>query len=445
MNRISSNTSTTRTSALATRMSRRSLLRGAAIGAGGAAALATFGAGSPVHAAAPPATISRFEASNGTTLFVEPVAGRQSGDNNAWRPTGHIYVRNDSAQVLNVVSTAITYQGGSAPTGRWVATPANINPGKEAIISIPEDRLLPFPIPETITFQVECAGYNSPVVAVVPLGLMSHHTADHVLPFPMKSSECAPGVFLATGTNHGYGSNHGGTREQRFAYDFHARRWNGSGWSTIKAGTDGSQPEDYLIWGQPVYAVANAQIVAGYRNFPDDPIDVDTSPGGNSLWLRMTAGDGSTAQYALYAHLQQGSIPPELVPVEGGPGPMVTKGQFLGLVGKSGTKKPHLHFHIQRGISKYMPNATVGSGLPIRFPVLETLGFEHFDPDAPGSGWKNAVATGIGESCLVNGEAPAWVGPVKTTGIARPGGGYAIDTNDPGLIQVQPQMIFTGR
>src|SRR5690606_7639353 len=169
-------------------------------------------------------------------------------------------------------------------------------------------------------------------------------------------SDCADGVYLATGGNHGFDSNHGKTRSQRFAYDFHARRWTGDGWSTVKEGTDGTEPEDYLIWGQPVYAVANAKIVAAWRDRTDDAIGVDTSPGGNGFWMRVTGGDGQTAQYVLYAHLMQGSIPPELVPVEGGPGPNVTKGQFLGLVGKSGTKKPHLHFHLQRGRSKYVDN-----------------------------------------------------------------------------------------
>ena len=432
---MNSTNRTNRTGILSTRMGRRSLLRGAAVGAAGTAAYMALGPGSSAFAAAPPATIEKVEATNGTSLFVESVAGRKSGDANAWRPTGHIYIKNNGPVALNTASVAISYQGGSAPTGRWAPAQSTINPGKTGVILVPEDRLLPFPLPATMTIQVECSGYTSPVTTTVPLSLMTHHTADGVLPFPMRSSDCDPGAYLAVGDNHGFGSNHGDSREQRFAYDFHARRWTGSDWSRVRAGTDGSNPEDYLIWGQPVYAVANAKIVAGFREYPDDPIDVDTSPGGNGFWMRVTDGDGTTAQYILYAHLMQGSIPADLVPEEGKPGPYVTKGQFLGLVGKSGTKRPHLHFHIQRGITKYMPNsASIGQGLPIRFGPFETLGFEHFNPDAPGNGWKNAVATGIPENSLVKGEAPAWVGPIQTVGMALPKGGYTIGQPEPDLV-----------
>ncbi|MGH2611298.1 MAG: M23 family metallopeptidase, partial [Tepidiformaceae bacterium] len=325
--------------------------------------------------------------------------------------------------------------------------PKSIGPGDTGVVAVPEPRLLSYPLPDTITLKVACYGFNETVDATFPLSHMSHHTPDGTLPFPMRASDCASGVYLATGTNHGFGSAHGNTRQQRFAYDFHARRWNGSKLSRLKDQTDGTKPEDYLIWGQPLYAVANAKIVAAWRDRPDDGIGVDTSPGGNGFWMQLTGGDGETATFALYAHLMQGSIPEELVPVEGGPGPYVTKGQYLGLVGKSGTKEPHLHFHIQRGMSKYVPDPVEsGEGLPIRFTDVEAIGFEHFDDADPDAGWKQAFASGIGENCLVKAEAPEWVGPIETTGMGQPHGGLAsTNWNDPGFLPLDPGTILRGR
>lgn len=429
-------------------MSRRSLLRGAAVGAAGAAAVLAFGPGSKVRAAVPPITIEKVEASNGQDLFVERVAARYSGELDVWRPTSHVYVRNNGASTIEVTGVTISYQGGSDPIDLSPGIlPKSIAPGDTGVVAVPEPRLLPYPLPETITIGVACYGYNETVEATFPLAHMSHHTPDGTLPFPMRASDCGTGVYLATGTNHGFGSAHGNARTQRFAYDFHARRWDGNKLTHLKDQKDGSKPEDYLIWGQPVYAVANAKIVAAWRNRPDDGINEDTSPGGNGFWMQLTGGDGETATFALYAHMMQDTIPEELVPVEGGPGPYVTKGQYLGLVGKSGTNKPHLHFHIQRGISKYVSDpADSGEGLPIRFTELETIGFEHFDDANPSLGWKHAVASGIGENCLVNAEAPDWIGPIETTGMAQPHGGLiTTHWNDPGFAQLDPGAVVRGR
>jgi hypothetical protein len=431
-------------SARSARFTRRSFLKGAAASAAGVAAIAALGPGSVARAIAPPLTVTRVEASDGQALFVERVAGRHSSDPNTWRPTGHLFVRNNGGGAVTLSSITIFYGGGSAPAPVMVGASQSIAAGKTAVIAIPEHRLLPYPLPATVTFRLTCVGFADPAWASFPLAHMNHHTPDGALPFPMRSSETknlgnGQQVYLATGNNHGFNSNHGNTREQRFAYDFVARRWTGSQWSSIAPGTDGTLPEHYLIWGQPVYAVANAKIVAGWRNRPDDAIDVDTSPGGNGFWMQLTGGDGQTATFALYAHLMHGSIPPELVPVEGGPGPYVTKGQFLGLVGKSGTKKPHLHFHIQRGIADYVANpAATGEGLPIRFGVMDVLGREHYNPQVPGVGWKYAVLSGIGEDCLVQAEAPAWVGPIQTTGMALPNPSLTA-VQDPGNLMEIPQ------
>lgn len=69
---------------------------------------------------------------------------------------------------------------------------------------------------------------------------------------------------------------------------------------------------------------------------------------GNSVVLDI--GNGL---YALYAHLQPGTIPVEV-------GDRVSRGDELGLVGNTGNSSaPHLHFHVMDG-----PSALTSQGRP---------------------------------------------------------------------------------
>ena len=367
-----------------------------------------------------PVSIVGVQASNGASLLYEGVAGVDVGDPNHWRPTGHVYVRNNSSSTVTVKSIALSYQGQVAPTPTGAVSGKTISPGQTEALVLPECRLFEFPVASLISIHVIVEDYNEALSTTYSLAHFSHPTPDGTYPFPMKVSEVEyDDTYLATGSNHGYGSNHAGSTRQRFAYDFHARRWTGSQWSTLRPDKDGTKPDDYLIWGQPVYAVASGKIVKGQRSIPDGAIDQDNSPGGNDLWIRADSDDQEAETIMLYAHLQQWSIPEELVPIENGPGPNVTKGQFLGLVGKSGTKKPHLHFHVQRGNGTFDSNGEpAGQGLPIRFSNFYQRSYtDGYNPDTDSWDWNHGTGTGIAENCLIVAEAADWVGPIKTTGL----------------------------
>jgi hypothetical protein len=118
-------------------------------------------------------------------------------------------------------------------------------------------------------------------------------------------------------------------------------------------GEDPSNPAHYAIYGTQVIAAAPGTVVQVVDGLADqvpgalptgitfDQVD------GNSVIIDH--GDGT---FALYAHMQAGSVAVE-------PGQRVTRGQRLGLVGNSGNSSaPHLHFHLMDG-------PTLGSnGLP---------------------------------------------------------------------------------
>jgi murein DD-endopeptidase MepM/ murein hydrolase activator NlpD len=100
----------------------------------------------------------------------------------------------------------------------------------------------------------------------------------------------------------------------------------------------GQRNEDYYVYGQEILAAASGEVVTAIDGVPDN------APGsmnpycavGNCLII-----DQGQNEYAVYAHLQPGSLRVHR-------GDKVQQGQVLGLCGNSGnSSEPHLHFHLQ--------------------------------------------------------------------------------------------------
>ncbi len=146
---------------------------------------------------------------------------------------------------------------------------------------------------------------------------------------------------------------------QRFAIDFNqldAENRPGAG--------DPRLPSSFPTFGQPVLAVADATVVEAVDRYPDllvgEPRE-DVTPetaGGNRIVLDL--GDG---RFAVYAHLQQGSVVVQ-------PGDRVQRGQRIAGVGSSGTSGgPHLHFQVTD-----RPSVVIGDGLPYTFDAFDLTG-----------------------------------------------------------------------
>ena len=126
----------------------------------------------------------------------------------------------------------------------------------------------------------------------------------------------------------------------RYAYDFvpvdeHGQAHRG----------DGARNADWLGFGAPVRAAADGVVVSAVGSHPDDR-RFDQAKLAKEPWelfgnyLLVDQGGG---EFAVYAHLQQGSVLPA-------PGARVRRGEAIARIGASGSAMfPHLHFQLQDG------------------------------------------------------------------------------------------------
>lgn len=177
---------------------------------------------------------------------------------------------------------------------------------------------------------------------------------DLVLDPPLRGPRFIAGDGCCQNTRHMHASLSLNGRlhtAQRYAIDWEQLDAQGR----IVVG-DPKNPASYTIYGQPAHAVADARVVVALDGLPDSP------PGRLPPDLQIAQADGNhvvldlgQGRYALYAHLQPGSVRVRA-------GEQVQRGQVLGLVGTSGnSSEPHLHFQLMD-----QPSALAANGLPYR-------------------------------------------------------------------------------
>ena len=146
---------------------------------------------------------------------------------------------------------------------------------------------------------------------------------------------------------------------QRFAVDWEQVDDAGR----IYAGPRQALPS-YAIYGAEALAVADAAVVSALDGLPEQ------LPGTYPAAIALAEADGNAvvldlgdSRFALYAHLQPGSLRVRA-------GERVTRGQVLGLVGNTGNSlAPHLHFHVMDG-----PSPLAANGLPYEIDAFEVTG-----------------------------------------------------------------------
>lgn len=160
---------------------------------------------------------------------------------------------------------------------------------------------------------------------------------------------------------------------QRFAIDW--MRINDKG--ELVHG-DPSRVESYVDYGAKVLAVADGRVVATQDGLNEqkpgtlpDPKTISIgNADGNHIVLDLGHG-----VYAMYAHLQKGSVRVKS-------GDMIHRGEVMALLGNTGnTSAPHLHFQLMSG-----PSSLGANGLPYEidsFAVAGNISRKQFD-ESPG-------------------------------------------------------------
>ncbi len=163
------------------------------------------------------------------------------------------------------------------------------------------------------------------------------------------------------------------TRHMRAALPVNGRVWIAQryavDWEQLNAGGriysgPRDKLESYAIFGQAVLAVANALVVTVIDGQPEQ------TPGAYPTNIPIEDADGNSVildlgnrRYALYAHMQPGSIKVHR-------GEHVHPGQVIGLVGDTGNSiVPHLHFQVTNG-----PSSLASNGLPYEITEFEVTG-----------------------------------------------------------------------
>ncbi|MCX6150657.1 MAG: M23 family metallopeptidase [Ignavibacteriales bacterium] len=127
---------------------------------------------------------------------------------------------------------------------------------------------------------------------------------------------------------------------------------------------DYNKCENWYVYGEQVYAVAEGQVVSVKDGMPDQspvftqPIPTTLFDGeGNSVVIHINGG------YVVYGHLIPNSI--NVIP-----GQLVKNGSVIGKVGNSGdSDATHLHFGLHTDFPYY-----ISEGLPYYYNTLEKIG-----------------------------------------------------------------------
>jgi hypothetical protein len=135
---------------------------------------------------------------------------------------------------------------------------------------------------------------------------------------------------------------------ERYASDFIRIDADGNG-----AAGDLTKNESFFTYGERVYAVADARVVAIRNDLPENAPLVELP--GSAFTLQTIVGNRVVlalpdGRYATYSHLKPGSVRVR-------PGQRVRRGQVLARVGNTGQAgAPHLHFQLSDGTDPLASN-----------------------------------------------------------------------------------------
>ena len=135
--------------------------------------------------------------------------------------------------------------------------------------------------------------------------------------------------------------------------------------------------DNWIIFGDPVLSATSGTVIETLNTMPENtpPTPAPNLTPYTALGNHVIVDTGNGA-YALYAHMQPGSVTVEV-------GDRVRVGEQLGRVGNTGSSvAPHLHFHITDG-----PSAVGANGIPFVFDTFRldslVLNADDLNADTP--------------------------------------------------------------
>ena len=146
---------------------------------------------------------------------------------------------------------------------------------------------------------------------------------------------------------------------------------------------DALDNKNYLCFGQPVYAVANATVSFTHDGVPDGIPATETKPADPRVPITLETIGGNLVQldlgngvFAAYAHLQPGSLRVKV-------GDKVKAGDVLGLLGNSGNStEAHLHFQLMNA-----NHILAAQGVPYEMEKFTVIGKADVQNDNKSMTW----------------------------------------------------------
>jgi len=305
-------------------------------------------------AAAPNATVTDIRPIENNAIVYHPLAPKTASSPLQAQLSIDLVIKNNGAGKIDIEKVRLSYSGGAAVSpvtlsnglqkqceGEDVAAVADdpaIAAGKTCRLILTPDQKLPIPAPAQITIQVHFKNFATPLSLTRALRAHRNSTSTGSYRFPAKAGDLAPGEFWS-GQSSGAGSHHRTSSSQIYAHDMGKVRWDSDLEKWVgQHGKSDTNNADFLVWNQPVYAMADG-VVVDFSEGHEDNVPGTKGPTANSFSIQH--GD----EIAWYGHLKKGTLNTDLMVK----GKTVVAGQYLGNVGNSGNSTaPHLHVHVKK-------------------------------------------------------------------------------------------------
>jgi len=295
-----------------------------------------------------------------------PMAAKTSQEKARGRVILQLRITNNEGQSVTVESVKIEFPGSgiSAETKTINKSIAKTKSLLWWFAEPKEDVLFDLPGPADIKLSIKCTGFSPAKSFTFKLAPHASPVAGGAYLFPSAGADLKLGEFWQlNGCTHAMGSE----GSQSFAYDMGVWGVNhdDNTHSWLLPSTNGNANADHRIFGKPVRAMADGEVVHFLNECPNNPaplswtsqadLDQKMQKQRDDFWGAFNDQHGGAGNHLyiqhgdevmLYAHMQKGSILKKFLAV----GAKVKAGEKLGLAGNAGNSTaPHLHIHAIQG------------------------------------------------------------------------------------------------